>query len=92
VGKNNQPDREGGIKIIDPKRIDYTYTNEDSLFDIKSSLNIKKTNENKEALKKYKTEKNIHKMRHDLSKNTKIRAKGRITGGHSKQGHSSVYE
>jgi len=23
MGKNSQPDREGGIKIIDPKRIDY---------------------------------------------------------------------
>jgi hypothetical protein len=35
--KNNQPNKKGGIKIVDPKRIDYTYTNKDNLFDTKSS-------------------------------------------------------
>ena len=37
MGKNNQPNKKGGIKIVDPKSIDYTYTNKDNLFDTKSS-------------------------------------------------------
>jgi hypothetical protein len=34
----------------------------------------------------------IERMRYDITKNAKIRTKGRIAGGQSKQGHSSVYE
>jgi hypothetical protein len=43
------------------------------------------------ALKK-KTEKDIQRIRHDVTKKANIRNKGRIIGGQSKQGHSSVYE
>ena len=84
--KNNQPNKKGGIKIVDPKRIDYTYTNKDNLFDTKSSS---VNREYSDGPKKTKTEKDIQSLRFDL---TKIRTKGRITGGQSKQGHSSVYE
>ena len=42
--------------------------------------------------KKSKTEKDTQQLRYDPTMNTKIRTKGRITGGQSKQGHSSVYE
>ncbi len=42
---------------------------------------------------KSKTErKDIDRIRHDFKKDTKIRNKGRVIGGQSKQGHSSVYE
>ena len=89
MGKNNQPNKKGGIKIVDPKRIDYTYTNKDNLFDTKSSS---VNREYSDDPKKPKTEKDTQSLRFDLTKNTKIRTKGRITGGQSKQGHSSVYE
>jgi hypothetical protein len=36
MGKNNHH-KEKGIKIIDPKKIDYTFTDKDDLFDIKRS-------------------------------------------------------
>jgi hypothetical protein len=36
IGKNNHR-KEKGIKIIDPERIDYTFTGKDDPFNIKSS-------------------------------------------------------
>jgi hypothetical protein len=36
MGKDNHR-KEKGIKIIDPKKVDYTFTDKDDLFDIKSS-------------------------------------------------------
>ena len=36
LGKNNHH-KEKGIKIIDPKKIEYTYTSKDDLFNVKSS-------------------------------------------------------
>lgn len=36
--------------------------------------------------------KDIDRIRHDITKDTKIRTRGRVVGGQSKQGHSSVYE
>ena len=89
MGKNNQPNNKGDIKIVDPKSIDYTYTNKDNLFDTKSSS---VNREYSDGPKKPKTEKDIQSLRYTLTKNTKIRTRGRITGGQSKQGHSSVYE
>ena len=85
MGKNKQRYKGGGIKILDPRRIDYTYT--DNTFNINSLENGKY-----EDSKKSKTEKDIHNLRYSFTKNTKMRTKGRITGGQSKQGHSSVYE
>jgi hypothetical protein len=79
----------GGIKIIDPRRIDYTYTDNTGVFDIKSFSDNGKYNDDS---KKSKTEKDIHHLRYSPTKNTKMRTKRRITGGQSKQGHSSVYE
>jgi hypothetical protein len=90
MGKNKQPSKGGGIKILDPRKIDYTYTYTDNtgVFDIKSSDNGKYDDKSKKS----KTEKDIHHLRYSSTKNTKMRTKGRITGGQSKQGHSSVYE
>jgi hypothetical protein len=36
--------------------------------------------------------KDIDRLRHDITKDTKIRTKGSVVAGQSKQGHSSVYE
>jgi hypothetical protein len=77
------------IRILDPKSIDYTYTDDHSRFDIKPPSDDGKY---KDGSKKSKTEKDTQQLRYDLIKNTKRRTKGRITGGQSKQGHSSVYE
>jgi hypothetical protein len=85
MGKNKRRSKGGGIKILDPRRIDYTYT--DNTFNINSLENGKYGDS-----KKSKTEKDIHNLRYSPTKNTKMRTKGRITGGQSKQGHSSVYE
>ncbi len=85
MGKNKQPSKGGGIKILDPRRIDYTYTDNTSAFDIKSSDNGKYNDDSKES----KIKKDIHHLRYS---HTKMRTKGRIIGGQSKQGHSSVYE
>jgi hypothetical protein len=42
---------------------------------------------------KSKTERmDINRLRQDITKDTKIRTKGRLVGGQSKHGHSSVYE
>jgi hypothetical protein len=90
MGKNNHQ-KEKGIKIIDPKKIDYTYTGKDVLFDIKSSsFNNEKTIDS--PTKSNTPKKDIERTRHNITKNTKIRTKGRIAGGQSKQSHSSVYE
>ena len=90
IGKNNHR-KEKGIKIIDPEKIDYTFTGKDDPFNIKSSLFINE--KNIDSSSKSKTEKkNTDRIRFDLSKNTKTRTKGRIAGGQYKQSHSSVYE
>jgi hypothetical protein len=90
MGKNNHH-KEKGIKIIDPKKIDYTFTDKDDLFDIKSSSHNDEKNIGLSG--KSKTErKNIDRLRHDMTKDTKIRTKGRVVGGQSKQGYSSVYD
>jgi hypothetical protein len=59
-------------------------------------LDIKSSNTNEENIdpprKSNKEKKDIDRLRYDIAKDTKMRTKGRITGGQSKQGHSSVYE
>jgi hypothetical protein len=88
---NNNHHKEKGIKIIDPKKIDYTFTGKNDPFNIKSSPYSGEKNIGLSG--KSKTErKDIDRIRHDISKDTKIRTKGRVVGGQSKQGHSSVYE
>jgi len=89
MGKNNRYHKERGIRIVDPRRIDYIYTDDHGMFDIRSSSDGGK---DKDGSKKSKTEKDTQQLRHDPTMNTKIRTKGRITGGQSKEGHSSVYE
>jgi hypothetical protein len=90
MGKNNHH-KEKGIKIIDPKKIDYTFTDNDDLFDIKHSSYTDEKNIDSSDKSKIKG-KGIDRLRHDITKDTKIRTKGRVVGGQSKQGHSSVYE
>jgi hypothetical protein len=89
LGKNNHQ-KEKEIKILDPKKIDYTYTCKDDLFDIKSSNSDEKTIDSSNRSNKEK--KDVKRIRHDITKNTKIRTRGRIAGGQSKQSRSSVYE
>jgi hypothetical protein len=89
MGKNNHHN-EKGIKIIDPKKIDYTFTDNDDPFIKSPSYNDEK---NVDSSSKSKVErKNLDRLRHDFKKDTKIRTKGRVVGGQSEQGHSSVYE
>jgi hypothetical protein len=90
MGKNNQHHKERRIKIVDPKKIDYTYISQDNPFEMKSSLDNEKY---RDTLNKSETEKkDIDRIRYDITKNAKIRTKGRLIGGQSKQSHSSVYE
>jgi hypothetical protein len=89
--EKNKHRKEKGIKIIDPKKIDYTFTDKDDPFNIKSSSHSDEKNTGSSG--KSKTERrDINRLRHDITKTTKIRTKGRVVGGQSKQGHSSVYE
>jgi hypothetical protein len=90
MGKDNHR-KEKEIRIIDPKKVDYTFTDKDNLYDIKYSSH--KDEKNIDLSDKSKTvRKNIDRLRHDITRDTKIRTKGRVVGGQSKQGHSSVYE
>jgi hypothetical protein len=84
---SDEPPKRRGIRIVDPRKIGYTYIVDDNGFKINSSVDDKDNS----ALKK-KTEKDIQRIRHDITKKENIRNKGRITGGQSKQGVSSVYE
>jgi hypothetical protein len=89
MGKNKQPSKEGGIKIIDPRRIDYTYRSDGN---IKSSLDIKKNIQNNGSSKKPKTKKIFSEYDIILQGMQRSDTKERMTGGQSMQGHSSVYE
>lgn len=89
IEKNNHH-KERQIKIVNPKKIDYTYTGKDDPFNFKSSDSNEK---NIDSSKKSNTKKrDIDRIRYDIAKNTKIRTKESIAGGQSKQSHSSVYE
>ena len=84
---SDEPPKRRGIRIVDPRKIGYTYIVDGNGFKINSSADDKDNS----VLKK-KTEKDIQRIRHDVTKKANIKNKGRITGGQSKQGHSSVYE
>lgn len=88
MGKNKRLSKKGGIKIVDPRRIDYTCTGDNSMFDMNSPLHDGKDNGPKTS----RIEKDLQRLRYDSTKNTKTKTKGRITAGQSKQSHSSVYE
>jgi hypothetical protein len=87
MGKGNHH-KEKRIKIVDPKKIDYTYIGYETIFNIESLLYNSKIND---GSNKSKIDKNDQRLRYD-TKNSKTRTKGRITGGQSMQGHSSVYK
>lgn len=71
------------IKVIkENKGKDYTFTDD--------NLNLEKSvDENESGVKKYKTERDFR-LR-DVSRVNKLK-KSKISGGHSMQGHSPVYE
>jgi hypothetical protein len=62
MGKNNRCHKERGIRIVDPKSIDYTYTDDHSLSDFKSPSDDGKY---KDDPKKSKTEKDTQQLRYD---------------------------
>jgi hypothetical protein len=69
MGKNSY-NKESRIKIVDPKKIDYTYTGHETIFNIESPLdNSKNRNESK-------INKNDWRLRYD-TKNSEITTKGR---------------
>jgi hypothetical protein len=88
--KNNRH-KEKGIKIIDPKKIEYTFKDKDDPFNFKSSSYSDEKNIYSSGKSKTERKNIVDRLRHDI-KDTKIRTRGRVVGGQSKQGHSSVYE
>jgi hypothetical protein len=71
-----------GIKIIKERKVrDYTF--------IDDSLSLNKSAEEKPSVRKDKAERDF--MLRDDSKTNKLK-KSKISGGHSMQGHSPVYE
>ena len=90
MGKNNLR-KEKAVKTIDPRKIDYTFIDKDDPFNIKSSsCDDEKSNDS--SKKSNIEKKDINRIRYNIAKNTKLRTKGRLAGGQSKQSHSSVYE
>jgi hypothetical protein len=74
----------GKIKIVKEKMTDYTFVDND--LDLDSPSNEK----GKASSDKSRAEPNLRLG--DDAKINKIKHTSRITGGHNKQGHSSVYE
>lgn len=74
------------VRIVkERKSTDYTF--------VDNSLNLRELSEENETheTKKYEGAEPDFRLRED-SKKSKARFKPKITGGHSKQGHSPVYE
>jgi hypothetical protein len=75
--------KKGEVKIIGSKSLDYTFLDNDF-------LNHKYTNI--VAPKNSKINKDIQRINKTDLEIAKSRYKGRITGGQSRQSHSSIYE
>ena len=91
MGKNNHR-KERRIKIVDPKKIDYTYKGKDELFSTKIHF-----------IQQWKRIFTLHRdqklKKRALIEYAKVSRRiqrqvlrGRISGGQSKQSHLSVYE
>lgn len=76
------------IKIVKEKKVtDYTFTGD--TLDLDS---VARNAESRESTEKKEDAKEQEYRLRDDAKISKIRHKSRMTGGHSKQGHSPVYE
>ncbi|AIC14326.1 hypothetical protein [Nitrososphaera viennensis] len=81
----------GGFKIIKEKKAtDYTFV-DDTLSLGQADAAATETKKELDAKRDSKNNNNDIRLRDD-SKINKIRHKSKITGGHSMQGHSPVYE
>ena len=85
--------KKGEVKIIGSKSADYTFL--DTLLNLKSTnISHKKDEDNSNHVtqKDSNITKDIQRINKTDSEIAKSRYKGRITGGQSRQSHSSVYE
>ena len=82
------------VKIIGSKSLDYTFLDDDFLKLKYTNISHKKDEDNSNHLtqKDSKITKDIQRINKTDSEIAKSCYKGRITGGQSRQSHSSVYE
>jgi K+-transporting ATPase c subunit len=82
------------VKIIGSKSLDYTFLDDDFLKLKYTNISHKKDEDNSNNVvpKNSKINKDIQRINKTDSEISKSRYKGRITGGQSRQSHSSVYE
>ena len=82
------------VKIIGSKSLDYTFLDDDFLKLKYTNISHKKDEDNSNNVvpKDSKINNNIQRINKTDSEISKSRYKGRITGGQSRQSHSSVYE
>ena len=82
------------VKIIGSKSLDYTFLDDDFLKLKYTNISHKKDedNSNNVVAKDSKINNDIQRINKTDSEISKSRYKGRITGGQSRQSHSSVYE
>jgi len=86
--------KKGEVKIIGSKSVDYTFLDNDLLNVKSTNISHKKDEDNSNHVtqKDSKITKDIQRINKTDSEIAKSRYKGRITGGQSRQSHSSVYE
>ncbi len=82
--------KKGEVKIIGSKSFDYTFLDND-LLNVKST-NISRKKDDHVTQKDSKINKEIQRINKTDLEIAKSRYKRRITGGQSRQSHSSVYE
>jgi hypothetical protein len=82
------------VKIIGAKSLDYTFLDDDFLKLKYTNISHKKDEDNSNNVvpKDSKINNDIQRINKTDSGISKSRYKGRITGGQSRQSHSSVYE
>jgi hypothetical protein len=82
------------VKIIGSKSLDYTFLDDDFLKLKYTNISPKKDEDNSNNVgpKDSKINNDIQRINKTDSEISKSRYKGRITGGQSRQSHSSVYE
>ncbi len=82
------------VKIIGAKSLDYTFLDDDFLKLKYTNISHKKDEDNSNNVvpKDSKINNDIQRINKTDSEISKSRYKGRITGGQSRQSHSSVYE
>ena len=93
-GRKKISRKKGEVKIIGSKSLDYTFLDNDFLNLKYTNISHKndEDNSNNVAPKDSKINKDIQRINKTDFEIAKSRYKGRITGGQSRQSHSSVYE